>query len=176
MREFLKQPGIFNRDDSLVGEGFKQLNLSLCERTNFSSTNINSADGHAFAKQRRREYRAKAQCYSTGTWKFSRGCLKVMDMDRLAVDNRSTRDRATIRDTALAQGRRRGDRSKVSDAASDFAIYTPHYRVGCVTESRSSLGNRIEYRLKISWRAGDHPQDIARSRLPCERLVEGALQ
>src|SRR5215510_12860397 len=78
-----------------------------------------------------------------------------MDMDRLAIENRTTRERATIQDTAFAQGRCRRNQSKVSDVASDLTVYTPHYRVGCVTESRSSLGNRIEYRLKLGRRARD---------------------
>src|SRR5262249_27497170 len=98
---------------------------------------------------------------STGTREFSRRCLKIMDMDRLAIHNRTTRERATIQDTAFAQGRCRRNQSKVSDVASNFAVYPPHYRVGCVTESRSSLGNRIEYRLKLGRRARDHPQNLA---------------
>src|SRR4029453_6497811 len=95
-----------------------------------------------------------------------------MDMDRLAIDNCSTRDRATIRDTAFAQGRCRRNQAKVSDVASDFAVYSPHYSVGCVTESRSSLGNRIEYRLKLCRRAGDHAKDLARGRLLLQRLAK----
>jgi hypothetical protein len=91
-----------------------------------------------------------------------------MDMDRLAIDNRSTRERATINDTTLAQGRCRGNRSKVSDVAPDFTVYAPHHSIGCVTESRSSLGDRIKHGLKVCRRARDHPQDIARSRLPFE--------
>ena len=31
MREFLKQPGIFNRDDSLVRKGFKHFDLPVGE-------------------------------------------------------------------------------------------------------------------------------------------------
>src|SRR5262245_20449801 len=94
-----------------------------------------------------------------------------MDMDRLAVDNCSTRDRATIRDTALAQGRRRGDRSKVSNVASDFAVYAPHYSVGRVTEFGSSLGNHIEHGLEVRRRASDHPEDVAGGGLAFEQLV-----
>jgi hypothetical protein len=64
----------------------------------------------------------------------------------------------------------------VSDVASDFAVYAPHHSIVCVTESRCSLGNRIEHKLKLGRRAGNHPQNLARSRLPFERLVEGAPQ
>src|SRR5262245_23502270 len=84
-----------------------------------------------------------------------------MDMDRLAIENRTTRERATIQDTAFAQGRCRRNQSKVSDVASDLTVYTPHYSVGRITESCSSLGNRIEHGLKVRRRAGDHPKNVA---------------
>src|SRR5262245_8114396 len=84
-----------------------------------------------------------------------------MDMDRLAIDNRTTRERATIQDTTFAQGRCRRNQSKVSDVASDLTVYPPHYSVGRITESCSSLGNRIEYRLELGRRARDHPQNVA---------------
>src|SRR5262245_22937333 len=38
--ELLEQTHILNRDHGLIGEGFKKLNLSLCERTDFLSTDI----------------------------------------------------------------------------------------------------------------------------------------
>jgi hypothetical protein len=59
----------------------------------------------------------------------------------------------------------------MSDEASDFAVYAPHYSVVCVTESRCSLRNRIEHRLKLGWRARDHPQDVASRRFSFKRLV-----
>jgi hypothetical protein len=40
------------------------------------------------------------------------------------------------------------------------------------TNARGALDDRVEHRLKISRRACDHPQNVARGRLPCERLVE----
>ena len=50
------------------------------------------------------EHSASTHCYSTScTGKFSFGGLKVMDMDRLPIDNRSTKGRATINDAALAR-------------------------------------------------------------------------
>ena len=40
-----------------------------------------------------------------------------MDMDRLAIDNRSTGDRTTIRDTAFAAEQMPWNRAKVGDVA-----------------------------------------------------------
>jgi hypothetical protein len=59
----------------------------------------------------------------------------------------------------------------VSDAASDFAVYAPHYSVGRITQSRSSLGNLIEHGLKVCRRAGNHPKNVAGRHFPFEQLV-----
>ena len=40
-------------------------------------------------------------------------------------------------------------------------VDAPHDCVRRVTQLRRALGNRIEHRLKIGWRTGDHPQDVA---------------
>jgi hypothetical protein len=116
--------------------------------------------------QWRREYRAKTQCHSKGTRKFSFSGLKVVDVDRLAVHNRSTNNPCAIRDGG--QSNPSGDLSEVSDAASDFAVDAPHHSIVRVTQSRSSLGNLLEHWLQITRRARDHAQDIAGSRFPCE--------
>ena len=64
---------------------------------------------------------------------------------------------------------------EVCGEAVTIAIDTIYRSVRRITELRCTLGNRIEHRLKVSRRAGDHTQDVARRRLPRERLVEGAL-
>jgi hypothetical protein len=89
-----------------------------------------------------------------------------MDVDRLAVHNRSTNNPSAIRDGG--QSTPNGNLSKVSDAASDLAVYAPHYSVGSVTELRRALGDHIEHRLKICRRAGDHPKNVAGRRFPFE--------
>ena len=91
-----------------------------------------------------------------------------MDMDRLAIDNRSTRGRATIDDASPAQSSHHGDRSKVRSETKQIAIDAKDGSIFRVTESRRSLGNRIEHGLKVGRRAGDHPQDVASRRLPFE--------
>ena len=46
----VNKPRVLDRDHRLIGEGFKQFDLPVRERTDLSSANMNSADGHAFAK------------------------------------------------------------------------------------------------------------------------------
>jgi len=83
-------------------------------------------------------------------------------MYRLPINDCSTNGCATIKNTALARGGCRWDRSKVSNAASDVAMYAPHSSIACIAESRCALGNRIENRLKVTGRLGNHPQYVAR--------------
>jgi hypothetical protein len=44
MREFLKQAGVLNRDDSLVGKGLKQGHVLLRERPDIGVPNCNCAN------------------------------------------------------------------------------------------------------------------------------------
>jgi hypothetical protein len=55
------------------------------------------------------------------------------------------------------------------------AVNQAHGGILCAAYTRGAGHYRIEHRLKVGWRTGDHPQYVARRRLPCERLVEGAL-
>src|SRR6185295_19640175 len=42
--ELLKQPGILDRDNRLIGKGFEQLDLRVRERANFQAANQNRPD------------------------------------------------------------------------------------------------------------------------------------
>ena len=42
--QFLEQPHILDRDHRLVGEAFEEFDLSLCERADFVSTDMNRAN------------------------------------------------------------------------------------------------------------------------------------
>src|SRR5262245_12610879 len=94
-----------------------------------------------------------------------------MDVDRLPVGNRSTRGRVAINDAALAHSICHGNRAKVRNKMQKVTIKAKNRSIFGVTESCSSLGNPIEHRLKIGWRARDHPQDVAGGRLSFEQPV-----
>jgi hypothetical protein len=68
-----------------------------------------------------------------------------MDVDRLTVDNRSTRRRATIDDASSAQRSHHGDRAKVRSETKKIAIDAKDASIFRVTQSRSSLGNYVEH-------------------------------
>jgi len=58
----------------------------------------------------------------------------------------------------------RNKTQKVTIKAEDRSIFG-------VTEPRSSLGNSIEHRLKVGWRARDHAEYIAGRRFSFEQPV-----
>ena len=49
--EFFEQPDILDRNDRLIGEGFKKRDLLVRERPNFRAANKNDPDWHALAQQ-----------------------------------------------------------------------------------------------------------------------------
>jgi hypothetical protein len=94
-----------------------------------------------------------------------------MDMYRLPVNDCSTSGRVTIQDTTLAHGTYHGNGAEVCNKTQKIAIKPKNRSIFSVTKSGSSLGNRIEHQLKVGWRAGDHPKNVAGRRFPFERLV-----
>src|SRR5262245_53347378 len=93
-------------------------------------------------------------------------------MDRLPVNDCSTSGRATIQKApALAHSTCYGNGTEVRNKAQKVTIKAKNRSIFGVTESCSSLGNPIEHRLKVGWRARDHPQDVAGGRLSLEQPV-----
>ena len=52
----LEQPHVFDGDDGLVSESFKQGNLLICKRANLCASNHDGSDRNAFTQQRRSKY------------------------------------------------------------------------------------------------------------------------
>ena len=56
--EFLKQPHVLDRDNRLVGEGFKKRDLAVRKRLDLKPPNEDRTDRYTLAQQRRCEQRA----------------------------------------------------------------------------------------------------------------------
>src|SRR4029434_4176263 len=97
-------------------------------------------------------------------------------MYRLSINDCSTSGRATIQDAAPAHSICHGNGAEVRNKTQKVTIKAEDRSIFGVTESRSSLGNSIEHSLKVGWRMGDHPQDVAGGRLPVEQPVALALK
>ena len=72
----------------------------------------------------------------------------------------------------LISKRGNGYGTKMSPRNQNVSLVESQHHVINTTNPSGALYNGIEDRLKISRRACDHPQNVPRSRLPCERLVE----
>src|SRR5690349_471386 len=82
-------------------------------------------------------------------------------MDRLQVKDYSTVDCATIEDGSTADRKCHGDSSKLGSDPQNLVVDAEDGGVFRVTEFCSTLNNRIEQRLKIAGRLGDHAEDLA---------------
>ena len=51
--DFFEQPHVLDGDHRLIGEGFKQIDLPVGERTDFLAANIDRPDRNTLAQQRR---------------------------------------------------------------------------------------------------------------------------
>jgi hypothetical protein len=60
----------------------------------------------------------------------------------------------------------------VRDKTQKVTIKAKDRSIVGVTESRGSLRNPIEHRLKVGWGARDHPKNVASRSFPFERLAE----
>src|SRR5215471_18868873 len=93
-------------------------------------------------------------------------------MDRLPVNDCFTSGCATIQDAAaLAHITCYGNGTEVRNKTQKVTIKAKDRSIFGVAESRSSLGNSIERRLKVGWRARDHAEDVAGGRLSLEQAV-----
>src|SRR5262249_1234974 len=104
--KLIEQPHVLNGDHRLIGEGFEQLDLSLCERTDFRPANLNRTDCETITQQRRCQHSAKAGCYTEGLgpWELGFGCSEIMDVDRLPINDGPSRWRIASNRVSLAPG------------------------------------------------------------------------
>jgi len=95
----LKQPDVLDGDDGLVGEGFKQLDLSVRERADLNAANCYSPNWITFTQQRRCKHGPLPEALLESladrelVVRLSR---EIMDVDRLPVDNGSASYRAAV--------------------------------------------------------------------------------
>ena len=91
--DFLEQPDVFNRDHCLVGEGLKECDLFVCERTDFRAANPDDPQRNAFPQQGRGKYCPMTEpllpLLGIGKLGFAFRC-QVMDMKSLTVKYRSS--------------------------------------------------------------------------------------
>src|SRR5262245_27731423 len=78
--EFLKQPDIFERDDSLISESFKQLDLCRGEGAHLGATCEQASNEFPFEVKRNRQQAAKS-AGKTESWKFILSGLHIGNVE-----------------------------------------------------------------------------------------------
>jgi len=76
--KFLEQTDIFNRDHSLIGEGFQQSDLLFCKRTEFKSAKVDDTHRSAFAYQWNSQNRS-VPCADAARGVDNRGIFRLGD-------------------------------------------------------------------------------------------------
>src|SRR5262249_50990865 len=79
--------------------------------------------------------------------------------------------RSAIDDVSISSNWPYRDRSKVRRESSHLAVNTPNYGIIGFTNPRGAFYDGIKHRFDIRRRAGDHAQDLTRSRLLLQGLA-----
>ena len=174
--EFLEQSHVLDGDDGLIGEGFKQLDLLVRERTDFRRririAPIGTSSREAAAPLEPSGFPYSAVSYTaSGNSVFS---VREQDHGYGSVF-RSTNSSTGRQSHSLIDivSRRFGSASARKCAASPAITFdTTGSRIVCARRTAPHLRDRIQHRLNISWRTGDHAKDFARRRLLLQRFLE----
>src|SRR4030095_2201261 len=173
--ELSEQPHVLKCDHCLVSEGFEKGNLLVAERTDLSAANHDSSDRNSLAQHRCGEYGpgTSALLEVLGVWEFGFDlCGDIMDVDRLTVGNGPAMHYPTARRYLLPQPNSQRNRPHMGDQPQGGPIKAVDYSIRRLTQPCGTFYHRIEHRLDIGRRTGDHAQDLTHRRLLLQRLLE----
>src|SRR5262245_60733703 len=156
----LEQPYVLNGNHRLIRKGLEQFELLVAERAHLRSSYSQSTNRLIILHQRRgsnRSMTGSQGCFSTD-WKLLNGGLEIKDVLQFPVTERSAGNRIPRkrhwfeiqRDRTMM---RLGSKLPVFRQKNDWVMR--------VAEACSTLGDHLQYRLDVSWRRGDHAQDLA---------------
>jgi hypothetical protein len=97
--------------------------------------------------------------------------LKIVHVNRLLIEDSASDGRSAIDDVSISSNWPYRDRSKVGRESSHIAVNTPNYGIIGFTNPRGAFYDGIKHRFDIRRRAGDHAQDLTRSRLLLQGLA-----
>src|SRR5215813_7725630 len=89
--DLYEQSDIFNRDDSLISEGFEKFDLFFSKRSNFLAADCDHSDRNTFSQQWRTKCGSHPRNWLSGliVGELRQLCCHVMNVYRLAVDHGS---------------------------------------------------------------------------------------
>src|SRR5262245_28684589 len=165
-----EQADVLDGDHRLGGEGLEQLDLLLCERPWFDSTEGYRPNGRSFSQERRSKDSAKTkilceptgQCELDGVQSFNIRVLNGPPVKYRGRERRLPVERPTMT--------WRSPQRTLMRRAQDLVPLTHvDVRVGRATEANRSLDYRIKHRLHVGWRTRDDFEDVGSRRLPLQR-------
>src|SRR6266508_2280083 len=89
----------------------------------------------------------------------------VMNMNRLTVDDGSPTHMSSVDRTRLTNVVGRSHVSIRGTPTKNVPLKAIDLGVRCFAKPGRALGHRVQHRLNIGWRAGDHAQNLASRRL-----------
>src|SRR5262245_43890299 len=170
--ELLEEAHVLNRDDRLVGERGRQVDLLLSERPNFGSPNHDGTDEQALSEHRDTHDCTEASdplCFELSKLRIGQD---VEDVNRLVLKTHSPHHRLTSWGKLASQpelSKFWGGTEECSDAK-DLAVESINVAVGSRAELRGVLDKGIEHWLEIERRAADDLEHLARRGLLLQRL------
>ncbi len=85
-----------------------------------------------------------------------------MDVDRLSVNDCSACNPETADESSLTESAATlWDRPVMSNPPKDITLNAVDGSIGCLAKPCGTFCNYIKHGLDISWRAGNHPKDLA---------------
>ena len=167
----VEQAHVLDRDDGLVRERLKQVDLLIRERAHLHSAQSDRPDGGRAANERCDDRAAPPVLRSllrAARILVCRG-LDVGYGERAALDERTPIHRLAI--DWIRKGSRYRDRSGVSRESELAACREHDDGVLSRAELRGALRDRVEHRLDLGRRGRDDPEDLADRGLPFEGIL-----
>ncbi len=170
--EFLKQAHVLNRDHSLIGEDFQQVDLCIGEASNVVAACLDIADGDAVAQQGDAERGAMASLPGDGA-SFRVSLLfrlQVFDVNDFPIDHGAAPQRAPDEGDVA-----RRHRAVVRDKTQLLALHPQHHDIECLAQLGYTARNHVEHGLYVGGRARDDVQNRTRRGLLGERFGHFAV-
>src|SRR4029077_7533537 len=152
--QFLEQPHVLDCDYRLSGKSLKELDLSLGEKTNLRSSDIDYTNRISFPQH---GYTKKCPCsrgyhnFDVGIFGF-RGFREIEDLYAMSVENRSTSWGPPTQMSKLWSrcGSERGHQSV------SVALNQTNHCISRFAQPCRICCHRIQHRLNIGRRTGNH--------------------
>ncbi len=175
--ELGEEPHVLDRDHRLVGEGPQQRNLCVREEPDLGAPYADRADRAAIPEQRHAKHGPRADPRPRGRrilWVVH----EIRRLDHAALERGASRHR--VRTYPAGVGRRKRGALLLRQAvgcrdAQRFAVEKVDAAERRVTQQPGAPHDAFEHGLHVRRRPADHAQDLARRRLPSERLGELAI-